>query len=223
MKQKDLEKSVEGKIRGRSRLRDNRGISLIEILVGIAILSVVGLMAGSFLGMSSKLGRKTAVYADIQKESQSVMKRLTDGVMNAESIYIQEDSGGTVIFFGKRVVMTDTTNYAGETFFFDKSAHSIYQVRKGDFRVDGAGDLDSTAVKAAMCSREYLVSDKLDSIAVNLGIDGKGREEANGFKEADGPVTVEFELEFSYQDVDPYKSSSGATARNMPELVWYQR
>ena len=168
MKQKDLEKSVEGKIRGRSRLRDNRGISLIEILVGIAILSVVGLMAGSFLGMSSKLGRKTAVYADIQKESQSVMKRLTDGVMNAESIYIQEDSGGTVIFFGKRVVMTDTTNYAGETFFFDKSAHSIYQVRKGDFRVDGAGDLDSTAVKAAMCSREYLVSDKLDSIAVNL-------------------------------------------------------
>ena len=90
MKQKDLEKSVEGKIRGRSRLRDNRRISLIEILVGIAILSVVGLMAGSFLGMSSKLGRKTAVYADIQKESQSVMKRLTDGVMKQKAFIFRK-------------------------------------------------------------------------------------------------------------------------------------
>ena len=207
--------------------RDDRGITLIELLVGITVLAFVGLMAGAFLNVSTKLGRRTATYADIQSESQSVMRRLTDAVMNGESVYIDQDALGTVIFTGKQAVQSGGTHYTGETFFFDKAGHSLYQKRSGDFTVNSAegtsAPLNSSSVKDAIVSKEYLISDKLEDMDVSLEIGGVLQENADGMKEADGSVTVRFELTFSNNESRGYRCSSGSTARNTPNLIWYYK
>ena len=207
--------------------RDDRGISLIELLVGITVLAFVGLMAGAFLNVSTKLGRKTVTYADIQSESQSVMRRLTDAVMNGESVYINQDAAGTVIFTGKQAVQSDGTHYTGETFFFDQGGHSLYQKRSGDFTVsssDGSSaPLNSSTVRDGIISKEYLVSDKLEDMDVGLEIGGVLQNEADGRKEADGSVTVRFDLTFSNKESSGYQCSSGSSTRNKPAVVWYYK
>lgn len=208
------------------RQRDDRGITLIELLVGVTVLAVVGFMAGAFLNMSTKLSRRTVTYSDIQEESQNVENRLTTAVMNAKSIYIEKDSGGIVFFTGEKRSASDGTHYTGEIFFYDKDGASLYQKRDADIvreaGTDGIAALGTGDVKSDLARSEYLISNKMESLEISLQIDGKTRTENIDTGALDGPATVKFDAVFSWFESDNYHMNFSATTRNMPESVWFR-
>ena len=67
-----MRKQAYVKLPEKSYKKDNRGISLIELLVSMTILAVIGLVAGRFLELSIRLSNRTAVEAVIQEDSQAV-------------------------------------------------------------------------------------------------------------------------------------------------------
>lgn len=70
--------------RGKSRKVNNKGFSLVEILVAMAILGVVSLAIYSFMNTGAKLYQKTSSDADIQTEAQLVANTVSDLIIDCE-------------------------------------------------------------------------------------------------------------------------------------------
>ena len=79
----------------------NGGFSLIELLVGISVLAVVGLMITSLFSSSTRLYRSTASYSNIQTESQAVSRKISNAIMGAGSLYLNEGERGSYLFTGE--------------------------------------------------------------------------------------------------------------------------
>lgn len=63
---------------------DNRGVTLVELIVVMAIAAIVSLIAFSFLHDSTRYYNKISAEVDIQMEAQTTYNQIRDLVMNAE-------------------------------------------------------------------------------------------------------------------------------------------
>lgn len=66
----------------------NKGFSLVELLVAIAILSIVMLMVTQFMGSTSAAHRKTQNNLKVQNEANEVMTNIFDTLMKANYVRI---------------------------------------------------------------------------------------------------------------------------------------
>lgn len=74
----------------------NKGFTLIELIISIAILSIVGLAIFGFMATSSNLYGREVTQADLQYESQLVINQLQDMLIDAsQSVTYFVTSGGT--------------------------------------------------------------------------------------------------------------------------------
>lgn len=105
----------------------NGGFSLIELLVGISVLAVVGLMITSLFSSSSRLYRSTASYSNIQTESQAVSRKISNAIMGAGSLYLNEGERGSYLFTGEVKTEAGKNVYSGEIFWFNKETGCLYQ------------------------------------------------------------------------------------------------
>lgn len=69
---------------GKKRKMNNKGFSLVEILVAMAILGVVSLAIYSFMNTGARLYQKTSSDADIQTEAQLVANSISDLIIDCE-------------------------------------------------------------------------------------------------------------------------------------------
>ncbi|MEY8338682.1 prepilin-type N-terminal cleavage/methylation domain-containing protein [Lachnospiraceae bacterium 62-35] len=195
---------------------DNRGISLIELLAGIAILAMIGIMMTGFLKVSARLGGRTIAYAHIQQESRTVMRRLTRGVMNGKSLYIKEEENGTLIFLGEICTEAETTTYMGEIFYFDREHRSLYQNRNGSFTIEQDKsqnefqELSCAAIKEDICRKDYLITDSLEELELST--------EAGDLFKTESKTTVSFWLTFTFGRGESYSCHTMALMRNDPQL-----
>lgn len=72
------------RFRGKSKKMNNKGFSLVEILVAMAILGVVSLAIYSFMNTGARLYQKTSSDADIQTEAQLVANTISDLIIDCE-------------------------------------------------------------------------------------------------------------------------------------------
>ncbi|MGN0131745.1 MAG: PilW family protein [Lachnospiraceae bacterium] len=70
--------------RGKNKKLNNKGFSLVEILVAMAILGVVSLAIYSFMNTGARLYQKTSSDADIQTEAQLVANSISDLIIDCE-------------------------------------------------------------------------------------------------------------------------------------------
>ncbi len=63
---------------------NNKGFSLVELLIAMAILAVVSLCVYSFMNTGARLYGKTSSDADIQKEAQLVANTISDLIIDCE-------------------------------------------------------------------------------------------------------------------------------------------
>lgn len=63
---------------------DNKGVTLVELIVVMAIGAIVALIAFSFLHDSTRFYNKVSAEVDIQMEAQTTYNQIRDLVMNAE-------------------------------------------------------------------------------------------------------------------------------------------
>ena len=110
-----------------SRKNANKGFTLIELLVGISVMAIVGLMMTSLFGSSTRLYRSTVSYSNIQTESQTVSRRISNTVMGARSLYLSEGEKGTYLFTGEVTKEAGKAKFSGEMLWYNKETNCLYQ------------------------------------------------------------------------------------------------
>lgn len=78
----------------------NKGYTLVELIVSIAILAFIGIAIGGLMSSNTVIFRKSKADLDIQNISQDAFNRVTNDVMQARAVYIEGYTTGTAIPFG---------------------------------------------------------------------------------------------------------------------------
>ena len=65
-------------------MKNNRGFSFVELIVSIAIMSIVGSLVAVFLIFSTRSYSKTSVETDMQEDAQITLAQLTNYVIDAD-------------------------------------------------------------------------------------------------------------------------------------------
>lgn len=73
--------------------KDQRGFSLVELIVTILIMSVVMLAAAGFLITSTNSYRVSNIEIKLQMEAQTALAQLTDILMEAQSYQVKLKAG----------------------------------------------------------------------------------------------------------------------------------
>ena len=125
----------------------NKGFSLIELLIALAILSVLALMISRFMASTVASYRKNKESLKLQSDSSRVMTQLSDAICQAN--YIRIASADPAITY--QLVPDNYANYVNP----DKTTYRKVVVSPTDYRlVDStkkdsyyplSGDLDSAA------------------------------------------------------------------------------
>lgn len=219
------------------RCLNNQGVTLIELLIGISVLTVVGLMVSQVFGSATRMYHSTIIYADIQTESQSVSRRLSSSLMNASNLYLEENEEGLILFTGARADSTGGTSETGDLFWFNKTTGCLYlnvDFSYGDSsknlleESEGEDYLTVETVRDAIENstsngRQYLLSDKVETLDVTLTplLSEMNRQEDTYFYTTDKKVTVNYTITMKYLDSSEYTVSSSTTPRNrVKSLRW---
>ena len=120
-------------------LLDNKGLSLIELLVTVTISSFVLISVFSFMLAGSKSYANASAEMDLQSTRQLTMNFIADGIMSASREHIEMNplnpaEGQAFTFSTVHDVVTDRTNNTieqkGVTFYYDGDSslyvYSIY-------------------------------------------------------------------------------------------------
>ncbi|MEG1144898.1 MAG: prepilin-type N-terminal cleavage/methylation domain-containing protein [Clostridium sp.] len=220
--------------RAADEVHSNRGVTLIELVIGMSILIVVGLMVASLLASSLRMYRTTITSADMQTESQTVSRRIDSVVMNAQNIYFDDTADGVFLFTGTITSEANSKKYMGEILWLNKQTHCMYQNSRivvyvpdgSDHDANGkpveVGALTSEEVKKALeqgnqsDAREFLISDKIKSLDFSISpkleeIDKIGD---GNFYAAKQKLTLNYVLTLSSSNGKDYQVNSGVTPRN---------
>lgn len=173
---------------------DNKGFSLIELLVTIAISGIVLLMISFMLVQGTNLFKNENEQIDIQNEAQIVRNQLSEAFMEAKSLVIVKAGEDLIIYTGS--VATESNRLAAETsgadgasavtteriITYDKSEHKLYissaydsAVAEGNLLSEWVMDMDITIDDKCMKvtgegddKEEYYVNPLSVNISFNL-------------------------------------------------------
>ena len=100
------------------RKRNNRGISLLELVLAMTISMIVILMIVAFISTASRMFRKTSDDVNLQMEAQTAMSQIVNLVWEAKSI-----AGTEVSLTDKRYLIDqpDTADYKDYVIILDSS------------------------------------------------------------------------------------------------------
>lgn len=134
-------------------MKHNKGFSLIELLVSIAILSIIMVMVVQFMGTASVSLRRTRKQMDLQTSAIEFREQLSDAMMQATYVRIQAegadgyklDTGlqtATVNKKRKRVELGSNTNITATTLVSGVSDLTFVSDNYPSYCKSGSKDLD---------------------------------------------------------------------------------
>jgi prepilin-type N-terminal cleavage/methylation domain-containing protein len=140
---------------------DNRGLSLVELLVSVAILSVVLVMTFGFVIVSTNQYHKGNRDANLSNETQLLVARLEDLLLNAG--YVTVDASGSTTSDELSVYeYVSDTEYRFTHIYPDSTSQKLYyQVSLYKQQADGTWEWSDDPAE--------VVSDYVDGFTVDLG------------------------------------------------------
>lgn len=139
---------------GRKRC-DNRGFTLIELVVAMAISGVVALLVGTLMYNASKWFSSESAKATIQNELQEVSEQLDDTLMEAMALSIEKDGEVTYIYTGER---NDDGTWKEVN---DSNRVIIVKNNKIWIRTEKPANVDAQ-------SEGYLITDKIKDFSIQV-------------------------------------------------------
>jgi prepilin-type N-terminal cleavage/methylation domain-containing protein len=157
------------------KLFNNKGFTLVEMVVAFAILAVIMLTVTFVIGTSSNTYSKIATDINLQYESQLAMNQLQEYIIDCNAC-IGVNSGGDTLYV---INKTDDSHYEAYKFVKNADTDELYFYNKtietSDFNpadpgnyafTDGTGELMSSYVKdfsAAVADSSVIVTMKYGS------------------------------------------------------------
>lgn len=114
----------------------NRGLSMIELLCSLAIMSILGMVAGSMLIVSANSYQRENADTDAQKEAQLVANQISDLLIDTTA-EVKTTSGGVV---GGRNRTDELTIVQGTVGYKVRFAAADSKLFYRQFTVDAAGN-----------------------------------------------------------------------------------
>lgn len=137
--------------------KDNRGITMMELVVTIAVFSIIGTTILAFMLTGSKTFQMIKYTSDLQFDSQMAMALMQDYAIDCNGYVKYKDSGGNKPAFTINTVDGATT--VTTMFVFDQSdgilyleeedgTRSIVMKNVESFKVDFVDKLKTTIIAA---------------------------------------------------------------------------
>lgn len=128
------------------KLNSNRGFTLIELIIAIAVLAFLMTAISSLMTSSLITNRKTQADIVVQTTAQETYNKITDALMQAKSIYVLGYTySGTPDFSKAGEAAGGTPSYfvAG---VYDEKTYAVRDVVTGELKVDATKDKNRTAI-----------------------------------------------------------------------------
>lgn len=147
-------------------MRENRGMSLIEVLITVAILSIVIVTAGAFMTTSSRSFAKGSADSDVQDEAELAVNQIEDLIIDVNGgVSMTDDSAKMELLLYHAEDTGSGSVYKKRTVTWDKASgnmqcsewNMVYDSTADDYVVDGA------AVYA-----DQLLADNVTNFTVDL-------------------------------------------------------
>jgi prepilin-type N-terminal cleavage/methylation domain-containing protein len=175
---------------------NNRGFSLIELVVAMAVLAIVGASIYAFVSTSTKSYNNVSQDVDLQEEAQIAMNQLTSILMNAQNaVTYNAEADGT----RKLCIYNNDNRYIIEKDSNDSSLYYRLETRK----TDDTGAYTNDFVEVADADRA-LLAEYLDDF--NITVD-----------ESSSAIVVDIEMDF-VKAKRSYTAKEKVTLRNSVRL-----
>lgn len=121
------------------RKLNNKGLSLLEVLIAVAITAIVATLLMAFISSGSGYFRKQSNSIDLQNMLQETSNKVTDSLMEATSVRIKEQEGALWIYTGDfsesepkvRPKLILWVKAAGEVYIMDYDISSVGEADEG--------------------------------------------------------------------------------------------
>lgn len=122
--------------------KDQRGFTLVELIVAILIMSIVMLAAAGFIVSAANSYRVSNIEIELQMEAQTAVNQLNDILIEAKEYTVQENAGGAVSL---TVISAEKTGEREKEYVFRLDTEKKQLL----FSVDGSAE----ALLANYCER----------------------------------------------------------------------
>lgn len=141
-----MEHSMRNK---QNNVSDNRGITLIEVLVSIAIMGIVSSMISAIMLGGTNFFRKQSATIDLQNESQIITASISAAILEGTDFTIEKEKmmdGRRVVYFstgtpaaegankavGKQYIWVYESPYGDEGFLYIYDAGAVIDYNRGN-------------------------------------------------------------------------------------------
>ena len=214
-------------------MKNNQGITLVELLVALAIGAIVMAGLATLIGTSIKLYGKSSASVDLQNEAQTSLNLLVDSAMEANGLELVQNSldpsktqevylgtyvataGGSVYgreYIGKVILCKEnTTKGWSEIYLSDYQSGDMQGNTDTQIKTNIKTDMTNNAT--AYLLAQYVTSLSVDIAEKNgLNKDGTAKFDTSGstFYYTD-PISLEIKISFRKNN------SSGETIRTISD------
>ncbi len=183
-----------------------RGLSLIELVVALSLVSIILTIIGPFFISNYRTLNKTSNQIDFQRESKYIMKYFSKTAMEATCVYGLTNIKNQVLS-NENYTDSLSKNYLEskdgyiKLTFNDNDEYTTFILKNKSLYIKKKG------------SSEYKVGDLVSSITLNSLTEesNQGEEVVNNFKNANA---IRIEIVFDTKNNKPYKISNILNFRN---------
>lgn len=176
-----------------------RGISLIELVVALTLISLILMLVGPFFISNYKSLNKVSNQVDFQREAKSIMNYFTDSAMeasNISNINIDNNKEGIDLSANNTTKGLDSKGNISITFNNDETHGGI----KTTFKLE-----NEVLYYQKNNNKEIEIGQFVKNISFNALPSG------SNFKDAS---SIEVKIEFDTNNADPYEVRNILTFRN---------
>ncbi|MBD5157199.1 MAG: type II secretion system protein [Butyrivibrio sp.] len=119
------------------RKMNNKGFSLLEVLIAVAITGIIATLLATFITTGTRYFRKQSNAIDLQNMLQETSNKITDSLMEATSVRIKEQGGALWIYTGD--FDEPEPKVKPKLILWIKSAGEIYIM---DYNISSTADAD---------------------------------------------------------------------------------
>lgn len=133
------------------RKSNNKGFSLLEVLIAVAITGIVATLLATFISTGTRYFRKQSNSIDLQNMLQETSNKITDSLMEATSVRIKEQEGALWIYTGDFDEIEPKVK--PKLILWVKSAGEIYIM---DYNISSTADADE-GYCMAKCVKDFTI------------------------------------------------------------------
>lgn len=146
---------------------NNRGFSLVELLVAIAIMSIILISIASFASTTTSTYVQTKADVELQADGADVLNLISDKLMQAKYVRIGTTKATQKLDFSGNVVLDGSGNPVMETSTIEYCAYgdhqSAYESVDGELGKNATDKVTGSANQAVVKSFRMLQSDTIQS------------------------------------------------------------